>query len=510
MDYWGYKEPDKEAIIDKKRRITYRELRLETNKLASAMLRIGVQKGDVVVSFVPNGHEFIEIFFAAAKLGAIMIPLDPQLEKNEVWVRLKKAMPKLIFVTNENHLHWINEEGAAAKAITVRFKAFGVPSYADILESGSEANIESVKVDPAKDVCMVMFTSGSSGVPKGVELTYKNLFQSAKNIGSRLACTAADVFIVPIPVCHLFAVVTGMIVPCWFGGKIVLIDRFEPDKVLHLIEHEKGTVLYGVPTMYVRELQEYRQKQKDLTSLRVSFLAGAYCDPNLVKQIGNELNCGVMIAYGSTETVAVLMTGLEDDEVMVAETVGRPLKGIQIKIVDDRGHEVGTGEIGELVVKGYNVMKGYYLDPVLTQETLSDGWVHMGDLVTVDEKGYVRIVGRKSDMIIRGGENIYPIDIEKIYYTHPDVLEIAVIGLPHSELGEQTAAFIVLKPNSPKHSAESLREFAQGKIAKFKIPDQVYLIDTMPKLANGKIDRGALKGAWMKRIDSQERQEQGA
>jgi fatty-acyl-CoA synthase len=493
LDYWGREAPEREAVYDSCRRISYRELMEETQYLTSALSQLQIQKGDIVVTLIPNWYEFIEIFFALTKLGAILIPFDAHLEKSEVRDRLNRISPKAVFVADRTRLNWLMEVKATYQVITVRFEEKGFGSLLQMLERREKEKIEPVPINPNEDVCMVMFTSGSTGIPKGVELTYRNLFQSAQNIGNRLECTSQDSFIVPLPVCHLFAVVTGMLIPCYFGGKIILMDKFTPQKTLALIEQEKATVLYGVPTMFIRELQEYRQNKTDVSSLRTGIMAGAFCDENLIKQVRSELRCDIMVVYGSTESVGFLMTSFQDDDDKRSQTVGRTFEGIEIRVIDSKENPVEPGEIGELVCRGYNVMKGYYLDPEETGKTVSsDGWFHTGDLAICDPLGYIKIVGRKKDMIIRGGENIYPTDVEKIYYNHPDVLEISVLGIPHEDLGEQTCAVIRLKGGS-QETEESLREYARGKIIKCKIPDYVAFVNKMPKLSNGKIDKNTLK-----------------
>ncbi|HVJ49672.1 class I adenylate-forming enzyme family protein [Desulfitobacterium sp.] len=493
LDYWGEETPDREAIFDGLRRMSYRELKEETQQLAAALSQLHLQKGDKVLTFIPNWHEFMVLFFALAKLGAVLIPCNFASEKEEISDRLQKIKPKAVFVARQSHLTWLQAYEDSSAIITVRFEEEGYLSFSNLLKSGRNRKVETVEINPYDDVFVIMFTSGSTGCPKGVELTYENLFHAAKNIGYRLECTGQDTFLVPMPCCHMFGIVTGMLVPFFFGGKIVLLNRFSPQKALALIEQEKITVIYGVPTMFIRELHEYSQNKTDVSSLRTGIIAGANSDENILLKIRSEFDCDVMVAYGSTESVAVSMTSFQDDIDTRIQTVGRPYDGVVVKVVDDNGEAVEPGEVGELVCKGFGVMKGYYLMPNETAKVLDDkGWLHTGDLATVDQLGYIRIVGRKKDMIIRGGYNIYPAEVEKIYYGHPAVLEVCVLGVPHEELGEQTHAFIQLKENS-QETEESLREYAKGKITKYKIPDRVVLLNIMPKLENGKINKKVIE-----------------
>ncbi|MHB8074763.1 class I adenylate-forming enzyme family protein [Desulfosporosinus fructosivorans] len=493
VDYWGEETPDREAIFDGLRRMSYGELKRESQQLAAALSQLDLQKGDKVLSFLPNWHEFIVLFFALAKRGAVLIPCNIACEKEEINDRLQRIQPKAVFVASRSQLTCLQADEDSYAIISVRFKEEGYQSFSELLEAGRNKAVKPVEIDPYEDVFVIMFTSGSTGCPKGVELTYENLFHSAKNIGYRLESTDQDTFLVPLPCCHMFGIVTGLLLPFYFGGKTVLMNKFSPAKALALIEQEKVTVIYGVPTMFIQELQEYRQNMTDVNSLRTGIIAGANCDENVIRQICSEFNCDIMVAYGSTESVAVSMTTFQDDINIRSQTVGRPYDGVVVKVVDDYEKTVKPGAVGELVCKGYGVMKGYYLMPSETTQVLNEnGWLHTGDLATVDQQGYIRIIGRKKNMIIRGGYNIYPAEVEKIYYAHPTVLEVCVLGVPHEELGEQTWAYIQLKENS-QETEESLRDYVKGKISKYKIPDRVIVLDIMPKLTNGKIDKKALE-----------------
>lgn len=492
VDFWGEETPNREAIYDGLRRMSYQELREEIQQLAAALSQLNLQKGDKVLTFLPNWHEFIVLFFALAKRGVVLIPCNFISEKEEIGYHLQTIQPKAVFVAHPSQLTCLQAEEDSYAIITVRFKEDRYPSFSDLLEVGKNKKVEPVEINPYEDVFVIMFTSGTTAAPKGVELTYENIFHAAKNIGYRLEATVQDTYLVPMPCCHMFGIVTGLLLPFFFGGKIILMNKFLPLNALDLIEQERVTVIYGVPTMFIRELQEYKQNKKDVSSLRTGIMAGANCDEHVLQQIRSEFNCDIMVAYGSTESVAVSMTTFTDDIHKRSQTVGRPYDGVVVKVVNDAGEALEPGEVGELLCQGYGVMKGYYLMPNETAQVLDkNGWLHTGDLATIDQLGYIRIVGRKKHMIIRGGYNIYPAEVEKIYYAHPAVLEVCVLGVPHEELGEQTYAFIQLKKNS-QETEESLREYAKGHISKYKVPDRVVLKMEMPKLANGKINKCAL------------------
>lgn len=502
LDYWGEKSPDREAIVDAQQRITYQVLKKETQQLAAALQRLSLKKGDKVISLLPNWHEFVVLFFALAKVGAILSPCNVALVKDEVNERMKELQPKVIFVADPAHLVWLKDSGVSCKVVTVRFEEDGYLSYEKLIAQENASLVERADLNPAEDIFAIVYTSGSTGHPKGVELTQRNLFLIAQKIGERLKCTGQDTFLVPLPCCHLFGIVTGILLPFYFGGKIIITNKFCPEMILDLIEHEKVTVLYGVPTMFIRELHEYSRHMTDVRSLRTGLIAGAMCDENLVRQIRTELHCDIMVAYGSTESVGVSMTSFNDDVNTRVQTVGRPYDGVEAKVVDDQGEPVKAGEVGELLCKGIGVMKGYYQRPEETAKVLtSDGWLRTGDLAAIQTRGYIHIAGRKKDIIIRGGYNICPAEIEKVYYSHPSVLEISVIGSPHEELGQQTYAFILLKENSSE-TEESLRDYVKGKIAKYEIPDRIILLDDMPKLDNGKINKKALEQIYLPKLNT--------
>ncbi|NLI92363.1 MAG: acyl--CoA ligase [Peptococcaceae bacterium] len=499
LDYWGEKTPEKEAVYDGLRRMSYGELKIEAEQLASALSFLDIQKGDRVLVILPNWHEFVTLFFAVAKIDAILVPCNVSLSEKELKERFDLTQPKLAFVSSRDQLMWLDTNEEFRKVITVRFKKKTLFTYSEVIALGEKCINQKVArnypLNIKEDVFALIFTSGTTGIPKGVELTSWSILKTAMSIGQRLKSLEQDVFLVPLPCTHLFGMVTGIIVPLYFGARIVIMEKFNSREALDLIEQEQITVHHGVPTMFIRELEEYKQHQVNISSLRTGIVAGAVCSEDTMIKINTDLKFDLMVAYGLTEFVGVSMTSLDDTLEHRFRTVGRPYEGIEVKIVHESGRVAETGEIGELLCKGYGVMKGYYKLPDKTKEVLDEsGWLRTGDLARIDELGYIKIVARKKEVIIRGGYNIYPREVEEIYYNHPDVLEVCVIGVPHKELGEQTIAYIQLKPDS-KETAELLREFAKGNIAKYKVPDHVILLDSMPKLANGKIDKKALQNS---------------
>lgn len=491
IGYWGEKKPNQEAIYDGDRAITYLELNNTINKLTQALSLKNVQKGDKVMSFLPNRYEFIVLFFALAKLGAILIPSHFNLVTRELEEQIKRIHPKAVFISDQKYINVLKTFMDSSEVFTVGFQEPGFTSFASLMEK--ENNLfKNEEINPQTDSFLIMFTSGTTGVPKGVELTYYNLFKAAKNLGYCLQCSSEDTFLVPLPIAHMFGIIVGILLPFFFGAKIVLMHKYIPSKALELIEKQRVTVIYGVPTMFVTELEEYKNHPTDISSLRTGIVAGAAVQAELRKKIHKEFQCKIMVAYGSTETVSVSCTNLDDPIEKIYETVGRPFEGNQVRVVNANGDILEPGQAGELLCKGYGLMKGYYQMPEETEKAIDeDGWFHSGDLATIDELGYIKIVGRIKDMIIRGGNNIDPQEVENIYYLHPDVLHVCVLGLPDIQLGEQNWAFIQLKKNS-QELINSLRNYAIGKISQYKIPDRIILIDKMPLLENGKIDKQSL------------------
>ncbi|ACL18382.1 fatty-acyl-CoA synthase/long-chain acyl-CoA synthetase [Desulfitobacterium sp. LBE] len=493
LDYWGGKTPDKEAVYDGLRRMSYGELKREAGQLAKALACLNIQAGDKVLAILPNWHEFIVLFFALAKMEAVLVPCGVSLTAKEISQRCQMIQPKLAFVSGHDQLRWLEAEAGCCKIIAVRFEDKKAMGYSELLALG-EKNREQKLPGKRQDevMCTIIFTSGTTGAPKGVELTDRSIMQTAISIGIRLESSHRDVFLVPLPCTHLFGIVTGMVVPLYVGAKIVIMERFRAKEALKLIEQEQITVHHGVPTMFIRELEDYKGHEVNLQSLRTGVAAGAICSEEVLKKITDIFKFNLMVAYGLTEFVGVSMTTLSDTIEDRLKTVGKPYEGIQVRAVHESGRTAEPGEVGELCCKGYGAMKGYYQLPAQTRKVLdAEGWLHTGDLARIDERGYITIVGRKKEVIIRGGYNIYPREIEEVYYNHPEVMEACVIGLPHQDLGEQTVAFIQLKSHS-QQTAALLREYAKGKIAKYKVPDRVLLVEQLPKLSNGKIDKREL------------------
>ena len=493
--------PDSEVIVDEIRRMKYSELDKESTELAAGLTTLGIKKGDRVAVSLPNWHEFIVIKFALGKIGAILVPFNTRFKIGEVAYILQKSGAKAVFFPREfddiNHygqyLELKESIPTLQHLIGVRFKDESVQNFEDLLELGKGVPFTEVEIDSKEDVSAILFTSGTTGKPKGAMLTHKNLVHTAVAGGEWMRCTPDDVFLMPTPVFHVMGLMF-ILRTVASEARMVLMEVFKPEKALALIEKEKVTIHPGVPTMFILELNHPNFKKYDLSSLRTGEMAAAPCPVEIIHRIRKEMGMNVLVGYGMTETSPTLTaTGFDDDNITRAETVGRPLPGVEIKIVDENRNVVELNTIGELACRSFGLMKGYYKDPEKTAEAMDEnGWYYSGDLATQDEKGYIRIVGRKKEMIIRGGYNIYPREVEEYFYTHPGVMEVAIVGLPDSVLGEVSCACIKPKPNVVLTEAE-MKDFISERVADYKVPDRIVFVDSFPMTASGKIRKLDLK-----------------
>lgn len=493
--------PDSEVIVDEIRRMKYSELDRESTDIASGLITLGIQKGDRVAVSLPNWHEFVIIKFALAKIGAILVPFNMRFKIGEVAYILQKSGAKVAFFPRDfdkiNHyaqyLELKESIPTLQHLIGVRFKGESVLGFEDLLELGKASTFTEAKIDPIEDVSAILFTSGTTGQPKGAMLTHKNLVHTAVAGGEWMRCTPDDVFLMPTPLFHVMGLMF-ILRTVASEARMVLMETFRPEKALALIEKEKVTIHPGVPTMFILELNHPNFNKYDLSSLRTGEMAAAPCPVEIIHRIRKEMGMNVLVGYGMTETSPTLSsTAFDDDNITRAETVGRPLPGVEVKIVDDFRNEVGPNTIGELACRSFGLMKGYFKDPEKTAEAMDEnGWYYSGDLATLDEKGYIRIVGRKKEMIIRGGYNIYPREVEEYFYTHPGVMEVAIVGLPDSVLGEVSCACIKPKPNATLTEAE-MKDFISERVADYKVPDRVVFVDSFPMTVSGKIKKLDLK-----------------
>lgn len=491
--------PDKEVIFDQQRRITYGELWQESLALAASLdNKLYIKKEDRIAVCLPNWHEFVVVYLAAAHLGAIFVPFNTRYLTDDVEYILENSGARIAFFTKEfggvRHIEqFANVKQRIATLeylVSVRSEIEGCGSYVRLLAEGRHLPFSPVPIQLKEDVFSIIYTSGTTGKPKGAMLTHANVVHTGTTTAEAMLCTPDDVFLVPVPLFHVFGMVPGILSVIASGAKVVLMDVYKAKEALELIESEKITVHYGVPTMFILELNHSDFTAFDLSSLRTGIIGGAPCPVEIVKLIRTEMGCDIVVAYGLSETSPTLtMTGFDDDDTLRSETVGKALPGVELKIVNGRREPVPVGEVGELASRGVGIMKGYHNMPEETKDAIDDdGWFYTGDLVTIDEQGYIRIVGRSKEMIIRGGYNIYPREIEEFFYTHPAVLEVAIVGLPDNVLGEISSAAIRLKPGF-QIDAAGLKEFIKNKVADYKVPDKIVIMDELPMTASGKIKK---------------------
>lgn len=483
-----------EAVYDFKRRYTYSQLRKDTDLFAGALKSKGIGKGDRVAVALPNWYETIVIFFATAKIGAILVPFNPKYKSHEVEHILKNSEPKLLIATEEfeRNITFKSAMTNVPEAITVRFPLSGLDKYEDIINQGFEADEENI--DIAKDLYCFLYTSGTTGMPKGVMISHQSLVQqSACTMSRELHCTDKDVFIVAAPLFHIFGMALNLFCAVSVGARIVLLEKFHPREMLQIIEQEKITIHSGVPTMFIKELEVDDFENFDLSSLRTGIVGASPIPANKVKEIRDRMGINLCQSFGITETSSVTLTPYNDYEQKIIETLGKAIPGVELKIVDENRKHLPSGQTGEIAIKGLGIMKGYYKMPNETEAVLDkEGWYYTGDLGTLDEEGYLRFIGRKKEVIIRGGLNIYPQEMEAILTRHPNVSEAAIVGLPDDLFGERVCAVIKLKEGK-ESSEEEIISYLKEQIATYKLPSKVIFQDELPVTASGKIQKSKLR-----------------
>lgn len=402
----------------------------------------------------------------------MLVLLNTHYQEKEIAYFLRDSGAKALFFTDkiegishiEKFLNIKQNIIALEHLITVRCESEGLTSYQELLAEGHNIQPPIIDILPEEDLFAILYTSGTTGTPKGAMLTHKNLVYQAIMGAEQTHCTNEDVFLMPAPLFHVMGVTLALrtIASC---ARIVLMDVYEPEKALSLIEQERVTFHPGVPTMFIHELNHPSFQSYDLSSLRTGEMASAPCPEKIVRRIRSDMGCDIMVGYGMTETSPTLtLTNFEDSDTMRAETVGKAWPGVELKITDEKRQEVAVGQVGELACRGIGLMKGYYNMPEKTRESIDDdGWFYTGDLVTMDEQGYIRIVARKKELIVRSGCNIYPGEIEEIYYTHPKVMEIAIVGLPDSVHGQISCAVIQIRQGEEATEGE-MKEFIRKKL----------------------------------------------
>jgi len=499
---------DRPAVFYEGRTLSYRDLAAEVDRLAAGLVKLGIEPGDKIGIWMSNIPEWITAYFAIAKAGAVVVPMNTRYKAHEVGYILGNAEAKAVFLAQGflgiDYAAMLAEVRAnlplLREAITVGGSAPRLRPYKDVLALGDDqaARAEVARrqnaLDP-HDCVFILYTSGTTGHPKGAMLSHINMAENARQITEIMRVSERDVFLLAVPFFHCFGCVMGILGAVTWGAGIVPMPVFKPDEALDLIQKHRASVLYGVPTMFVLELDEQRRAKAagrpyNVSSLRTGIMAGAPCPVEVMRGTMEELGCNVCICYGLTEASPVItMTRFDDALDKRVETVGKVLPGVEVNIVDDARHEVPLGQTGELACRGYNVMLGYWKNPEATRQVIDkEGWLYSGDLATLDGDGYVRIVGRKKDMYIVGGFNVYPAEVEEVLFTHPGVQNVSVVGVPDRVMGEVGMAFLTPRQGHTLNPQEVV-DFCAERIAAFKVPRYVIVGKEFPMTSSGKVQK---------------------
>ncbi len=510
------KYKDRTALISRHQNIrwSYEEFDKRAARLAGGFLALGLEPGDRIGIWAPTLAEWTLTQFAAAKAGLILVNINPAYRKSELEYALNKVGCRALVLAKAHrgieYAQMISELRAEKRlphlqhAILIGGGVENFRSFEEIANAKPDDRLPGTgaRLKPG-DAINIQFTSGTTGFPKGATLSHRNILNNGFFVGEQIGLTENDRLCIPVPLYHCFGMVMGNLGCITHGAAMVYpSEGFEPLAVLQTVQDEKCTALYGVPTMFIAELGHAEFSRFDLSSLRTGIMAGSPCPVETMRHVIAKMHMReVTIAYGMTETSPVsFQSGRDDPLERRVSTVGRILPHVEVKIVDERGATVSRGVSGELCTRGYSVMRGYWDDAAKTAEAIdAEGWMHTGDLGTIDDEGYANIVGRIKDMVIRGGENIYPREIEEYLYRHPKVQDVQVVGLPDERYGEELCAWIVLKPGESAN-AEDIRMFCDGQIARYKIPRYIRFVETFPMTVTGKVQKFLIREAMMNEL----------
>lgn len=486
---------------------SYVELDASVSRFADALTNMGVKKGDHVGLLLGNSPHFVIALYGALRAGATVIPINPIYTPEEIGYILNNGDVKVVvgldlliplfekmsaFLPKVEQVIYVEtpkEEGTAAQDLTQLSVYSKLKSFTNFVASGSH-QFQGPELDD-EDVAVILYTSGTTGKPKGAMLTHKNIYSNAKDTADYLKINDTDRVIATLPMFHVFCLTVALNAPLLNGSSVIIVPRFSPGDIFTITKQLEATVFAGVPTMYNFLVQFPEGSAEDLKSLRLCISGGASMPVALLKSFENKFQVVVSEGYGLSEAAPVTCFN-PLDRPRKPGSIGQSIVNVENKVVNELGDEVPAGEVGELVVRGPNVMKGYYKLPEDTVHTIRDGWLYTGDLAKMDDEGYFYIVDRKKDMIIVGGYNVYPREVEEVLYSHSSVLEVAVIGIPDQNFGEAVKAFVVTKKDE-EMTEEMLLEFCKDHLAKYKIPSSIEFLEELPKNTTGKILRRSLK-----------------
>jgi acyl-CoA synthetase (AMP-forming)/AMP-acid ligase II len=485
--------PDKTALICDEERLTYQELRQKVLAFAFHLQQWGIKKGDRVALLFPNCNEMAMAYYACAAIGAVSVPLNNRLIAKELLYIVNDAGASLMVV---GYQFWDISQQIRPELATVKDFVYAGPErkpgghyFKDWLSLTGSPDLPDLSPD---DTATIMYTSGTTGLPKGAMMSHRNIFTNARNCGAVLNYKESDVTLIVVPLFHVTGLNSQLVAFIYIGGTCVIMKAYKTADMIEAIERHRITVLFNVPTMYVLMLINETLNQRDVSSVRLAAYGGAPMDKETIIQLKKRLGVDLYNAYGLTECSSLCTVLPACDAVRKAPSVGLPVTGVQVKAVDSEGREVPAGDPGQLLMKGPNIVKGYYNKPEATQKGIVEGWLHTGDVARIDDEGYVFIVDRMKDMIVRGGENIYSIEVESVLSSHPKVLESAVVPEPHPIFGEVVRACVVLRPET-EATQEEIIEYCRKNLADFKVPARVVFLNELPRNPGGKVIKGRLR-----------------
>ena len=524
---WG----DREALVVRHQNLrwSYNDLKMRVDAFAAGLLSLGLEPGDRIGIWSQNNSEWVVTQYATAKIGLILVNINPAYRVLELEYAINKVGCRALILSEKfkssNYIDMLKELAPSltksrpgnldsdrlvtlSHVIQIGGKiTSGCFDFSEVVEMASDEYNERVEQLASKlqfdDPINIQFTSGTTGSPKGATLTHFNSLNNGFSTGEVLKFGPEDRLCVPVPLYHCFGMVLSNIAALTHGACVIYPDEaFDPLKVLQTIEAERCTALHGVPTMFIAQLEHPRFREFDLSSLRTGIMAGSPCPIEIMRRVVEEMHCEELtIAYGMTETSpTITQTRTEDAIERRVSTVGTVFPNVEVKIIDEGGQIVSVGDTGELLARGYSVMRGYWADPERTAESIdSAGWMHTGDLATMDADGYVNIVGRVKDMVIRGGENIYPREIEEFLHRNPKIADVQVFGIPDAKYGEELCAWIILKAGE-RANADEIRESCRGQISHFKIPRYIQFVASFPMTVTGKVQKYSMRDSMTEKL----------